>query len=161
VELRAGDNAAAENFARQAEAQARASGDRAVLAESLELQGAARVSGNEARFRSAINLWEDVGNPVAAARARLGLAMLTDDHQAAESSRRELEAMGVAPALGVPSLLTFDRRSGREAAIVTLGRFAVLLAGEPVPLAAWQSRKARDLLKVLAARRGRRRGAVA
>ena len=119
------------------------------------MQGAARVSGNEARFRSAINLWEDVGNPVAAARARLGLAMLTDDHQAAESSRRELEAMGVAPALGVPSLLTFDRRSGREAAIVTLGRFAVLLAGEPVPLAAWQSRKARDLLKVLAARRGR------
>jgi DNA-binding SARP family transcriptional activator len=155
VELRAGDNAAAGKFARQAEAQARSSGDRAVLAESLELQAAARVPGNEALFRSAINLWEDVGNPVAAARARLGLAVLTDDHQAAESSRRELGAMGVAPALGVPGLLASDRRSGREAAIVTLGRFAVLLAGEPVPLAAWQSRKARDLLKVLATRRGR------
>jgi ATP/maltotriose-dependent transcriptional regulator MalT len=155
VELRAGDNAAAERFARQAEAQARVSGDRAILAESLELRGAARVTGNEALFRSAINLWEDVGNPVAAARARLGLAVLTDDHQAAQSCRRELGAMGVAPALGVPALLTSDRRSGREAAIVTLGRFAVLLAAEPVPLAAWQSRKARDLLKVLAARRGR------
>ena len=155
VELRAGDIAAAERFARQAEAQARASGDRAVLAESLELQGAARVPGDEALLRSAISLWEDVGNPVAAARARLGLAMLTDDHQAAESSQRELGAMGVAPAVGVPGLLTSNRRSGRAAAIITLGRFAVLLAGEPVPLAAWQSRKARDLLKVLATRRGR------
>jgi DNA-binding SARP family transcriptional activator len=31
----------------------------------------------------------------------------------------------------------------------------VLLSGEPVPLGAWQSRKARDLLKILVARRGR------
>jgi DNA-binding SARP family transcriptional activator len=31
----------------------------------------------------------------------------------------------------------------------------VLRAGQPIPLAAWQSRKARDLLKLLAARRGR------
>jgi DNA-binding SARP family transcriptional activator len=37
----------------------------------------------------------------------------------------------------------------------TLGRFRVLRDGEPVPRGAWQSRKARDLLKVLAARRGR------
>jgi len=156
VELRAGAGAAAEGFARQAEAQARAIGDRAVLAESLELQGAASVPGNEALLRSAINLWEDVGNPVAAARARLALAVLTDDQQAARSCQRELETMGVAPALGVPGLLTSShRRGGRDAAIVTLGRFAVLLDGEPVPLAAWQSRKARDLLKVLAARRGR------
>jgi DNA-binding SARP family transcriptional activator len=39
--------------------------------------------------------------------------------------------------------------------VLALGRFAVVHAGEPVPLAAWQSRKARDLLKVLVARRGR------
>ncbi len=155
VDLRAGDNAAAERFARQAEAQARASGDRAVLAESLELRGAARVPGDGALLRSAINLWEDVGNPVAAARARLGLAVLTDDHQAAQSCQRELGALGVAAALGLPGVLTSNVRSEREAAIVTLGRFAVLLSGEPVPLAAWQSRKARDLLKVLATRRGR------
>ena len=155
AELRVGDIAAAERFARQAEAQARASGDRAVLAESLELRGAARVPGDEALLRSAIKLWEDVGNPVAAARARLGLAVLADDYQAAQSCERELAALGVAPALGVPGLLTSNRRSGGGVAIVTLGRFAVLLSGEPVPLAAWQSRKARDLLKVLATRRGR------
>lgn len=155
VELRAGDIAAAEGFARQAEAQARAGGDRAVLAESLELRAAARVPGDEALLRSAVSLWEDMGNPVAAARARLGLAVLADDHQAAQSCQRELAALGVLPALGVPVLLAPDQRGGRAAAIVTLGRFAVLLSGEPVPLAAWQSRKARDLLKVLATRRGR------
>jgi DNA-binding SARP family transcriptional activator len=41
------------------------------------------------------------------------------------------------------------------AAIVTLGRFAVLRDGRPVPPSEWQSRKARDLLKLLIACRGR------
>jgi DNA-binding SARP family transcriptional activator len=39
--------------------------------------------------------------------------------------------------------------------IQALGGFRVLRAGEPVPVEEWQSRKARDLLKVLVARRGR------
>ncbi|HEY3734003.1 MAG TPA: BTAD domain-containing putative transcriptional regulator [Streptosporangiaceae bacterium] len=154
VELWARDGAAAERYAKQAEAQARATGDRAALAESLELQGAARASGDEARLRSAIELWDDIGNPVGAARARLGLAMLSGDQRTAEATRRELEAMGVAPALGVSGLLASKRGDEREVAIVALGRFAVLRDGQPVPLAAWQSRKARDLLKVLVARRG-------
>ncbi len=76
VELWARDGVAAQRFAKQAEAQARATGDRAALAESLELQGAARVPGDDALLRSAIELWDDVGNPVGAARARLGLAIL-------------------------------------------------------------------------------------
>ncbi len=155
IELRARDDMAAEALAKQAESHARATGDLAALAESLELQGAAGTSGGQARFRSAIDLWEDVGNPVGSARARLGLAILVDDQQAAEATRRELVAMGVAPTVGVPGLLTSDRQAGREVAIVALGRFAVLHAGEPVPLTAWQSRKARDLLKVLVARQGR------
>jgi DNA-binding SARP family transcriptional activator len=154
VELWARDGAAVERYAKQAETQARATGDRAALAESLELQGAARVPRDEALLRSAIELWDDIGNPVGAARARLGLALLSGDQRAAEATRQELEAMGVAPALGVSGLLASKRGGGREVAIVALGRFAVLRSGEPVPLAAWQSRKARDLLKVLVARRG-------
>ena len=154
VELWARDGAAVERYAKQAEIQARATGDRAALAESLELQGAARVPRDEALLRSAIELWDDIGNPVGAARARLGLALLSGDQRAAEATRQELEAMGVAPALGVSGLLASKRGGGREVAIVALGRFAVLRSGEPVPLAAWQSRKARDLLKVLVARRG-------
>ena len=39
--------------------------------------------------------------------------------------------------------------------IRTLGAFRVLRDGDPVPATAWQSRKARTLLKVLLARRGR------
>ncbi len=155
VELRGRDSATADVLARQAESQARATGDRAALAESLELQAAARVPGDEARLRSAISLWEDIGNKVGSARARLALAILTGDQQTAGHAQRELAALGVAPALGVPALLASSRGGGREVAIVTLGRFAVLQSGEPVPLTAWQSRKARDLLKVLVARRGR------
>ena len=40
-------------------------------------------------------------------------------------------------------------------AVQSLGRFRVFRDGTPVPLTAWQSRKARDLLKILVARRGR------
>jgi DNA-binding SARP family transcriptional activator len=40
-------------------------------------------------------------------------------------------------------------------AIETLGGFRVLREGEPVHVGEWQSRKARDLLKILIARRGR------
>jgi ATP/maltotriose-dependent transcriptional regulator MalT/DNA-binding SARP family transcriptional activator len=154
VELWARDGAAAEGFAKQAEAQARATGDLAALAESLEQQAAARAPGDQTGLRSAIELWDDVGNPVGAARARLALATLSGDQPTAEATRRELEAMGVAPALGVSGLLASQRGGRPEVAIVALGRFAVLRAGEPVPLAAWQSRKARDLLKVLVARKG-------
>jgi DNA-binding SARP family transcriptional activator len=39
--------------------------------------------------------------------------------------------------------------------IRALGGFRVFLGGRPVPLGAWQSKKARDLLKLLVARRGR------
>jgi DNA-binding SARP family transcriptional activator len=63
--------------------------------------------------------------------------------------------MGVASDLGVPGLLAAAAGGAHEIAVLALGRFAVMHAGEPVPLAAWQSRKARDLLKVLVARRGR------
>ena len=39
-------------------------------------------------------------------------------------------------------------------AIQALGGFRVLRHGEPVPAEEWKSKKARDLLKILAARRG-------
>jgi ATP/maltotriose-dependent transcriptional regulator MalT/DNA-binding SARP family transcriptional activator len=155
VELAARDVTAAGTFARTAEAHARATGDRAALAESLELSSASVSPADESRLRAAIELWEDIGNPVSAARARLALAILTDDMQAADLTQRELAAMGVAPAIGAGGRAVSRRGSSREVAIVSLGRFAVLRSGEPVALAAWQSRKARDLLKVLVARRGR------
>src|SRR4029078_5234414 len=81
-------------------------------------------------------------------------ALLTGDDEAArcaESALAEVGAKGyraaialVHPLTGVPPVL-----------VQSLGRFRVLLSGEPVPLGAWQSRKARDLLKILVARRRR------
>jgi DNA-binding SARP family transcriptional activator len=154
VELRAGQDVAAGRLARQAEAQARATDDLAALAEALEIQGAARMAGHDGRLASAIQVWTDIGNPVGAARAGLARAILAEDDLEAEKARRELGTLGVAPAAGVPGLLAARRGSARVVAIVALGRFAVLLSGEAVRVAAWQSRKARDLLKVLVARRG-------
>ena len=42
-----------------------------------------------------------------------------------------------------------------SASVQALGRFRVLVEGAPVSPSVWQSRKARDLLKILVARRGR------
>lgn len=48
-----------------------------------------------------------------------------------------------------------DAEEQAGVAVRCLGAFRVTRAGEPVPVAAWQSKKARTLLKVLLARRGR------
>jgi DNA-binding SARP family transcriptional activator len=48
-----------------------------------------------------------------------------------------------------------DREARPPVELQTLGAFRVVRAGTPVPLAEWQSRKARDVLRILIARRGR------
>ena len=56
------------------------------------------------------------------------------------------------PATEAAELLETLDRAGRPALeIGALGRFRVLRDGEPVPPTAWQSKKARDLLKILVA----------
>ena len=71
------------------------------------------------------------------------------------AARDALARLGVGStaALGVLAFGSDPERSTVE--ITCLGRFEVRRHGEPVPTSAWQSRKARDLLKLLAARRGR------
>ena len=56
-----------------------------------------------------------------------------------------------------PSLRLHVPQTERDAEIFieTLGRFRMLRAGTPVPPNAWQSRKARNVLKILVARSGR------
>ena len=48
-----------------------------------------------------------------------------------------------------------ERAAPPEVAVRTLGGFRVFRGGEPVSASAWQSKKARTLLKILIARRGR------
>ncbi|HEY4627580.1 MAG TPA: BTAD domain-containing putative transcriptional regulator [Blastococcus sp.] len=72
----------------------------------------------------------------------------------AERAAQTLQAAGVdvegRRAAGPLAALT---RAVPTGAICTLGVFQVVRDGEPVPKSAWQSKKARDLVKILVARR--------
>jgi DNA-binding SARP family transcriptional activator len=152
VELWAGDHAAAGEWAERAAAESRRTANRAGLAEALELRAAAQRPPDETGLHAAQALWDEIANPIAAARSRLALATLRGQPDEAERARGQLRDFGAAPGVGVAALLGSHR--GAAAAITTLGRFSVVCDGETRPLAAWQSRKARDLLKLLVARRG-------
>jgi ATP/maltotriose-dependent transcriptional regulator MalT/DNA-binding SARP family transcriptional activator len=152
VQLHAGERVAAAAFAKQAENEARSTGDRPSLAEALALRGIATEPMSEELLAAALDIWTELGNVIAQLRIRLVIAMRVDDQPAAAELRAELAERGVAAAVGpagVPGL------PARELVIITLGRFGVVRQGERVEAGAWQSRKARDLLKLLAGRRGR------
>jgi DNA-binding SARP family transcriptional activator len=123
-----GDGAAALAAATEAGTLARARGDNATLAESLELLARAEILLGTGTVLShvddAVRLWSLLGNPRAESRLAATRAALTNG--------------------GTPGV-----------AIQTLGGFRVLRDGAPVPMTAWQSRKARDLVKILVTRRGR------
>ena len=138
----------ARRLADEAADAARRHRDRAALAEALELRGHAAADAATARtaLTEALAIWRDAGAEVDADRVRLALAPATgqrDDRAAATLAALRLAAAGVLPLR--PDRIRID----------TLGRFAVWQGGQPVPATAWQSRKARDLLRVLVARRGR------
>ncbi len=155
VELVSGDRDRAGNLAEQAEAEARRTGDSPSLARALELLAAVREPVDQARLEAAIQLWREVGDPVATRRAELMLAASSGDADRVEELREELSRRGVQPELGLAGHFVNAGKRAADVAVTTLGRFTVARAGQPIPLAAWQSRKARDLLKLLAARRGR------
>jgi ATP/maltotriose-dependent transcriptional regulator MalT/DNA-binding SARP family transcriptional activator len=161
VALAAGDRGRAAELARAAEAVAQERRDRAALAEALELRGL--VSDEPARacllLEQALGIWEEIGAAVDAGRAQTALARLLDPitgRRLAETAARRLSAAG-ARALAATAeavALHHDTESAPEVALTALGGFSLLRRGRPVPLSAWQSRKARDLLKILVARRG-------
>jgi len=149
------DAARATAYAVAAASEAGRRRDRAALAESLELRALADPrAGGVGWAAEAETIWRELGNPTGQARAAMVGALLTGDEQAARSAEAalaEVGATGYRAAIALVHPLT-----GTPPVVVqSLGRFRVLLSGEPVPLGAWQSRKARDLLKILVARRGR------
>lgn len=149
------DAARATDYAVAAASEAGRRRDRAALAESLELRALADPrAGGVGWAAEAETIWRELGNPTGQARAAMVGALLTGDEQAARSAEAalaEVGATGYRAAIALVHPLT-----GTPPVVVqSLGRFRVLLSGEPVPLGAWQSRKARDLLKILVARRGR------
>ena len=156
VALTRGERVRAAEHASHAAAAARSRRDRAGLAESLELAALAAPSPKQEteRLEEAAAVWRDLGSPVGEARVDLLLALLDGDTKRAGQADDRMRAMG---ARGFRSTLARFIPLDDSGSIVvqSLGRFRVFRGGDPIPLTAWQSRKARDLFKMLVARRGR------
>lgn len=159
--LAAGAPEAAAAHADEAAAGARLRRDRAGLAQALEVAALATDAPERraVRLEEAISLWRAVGSPLREARAELLLGLVAGDParpSRVEEAERTLRAAGARGYRGaLAAVLPAPEREERPLAVVTLGRFAVQRDGLPVGPAEWQSRKARDLLKILVARRGR------
>ncbi|HET9242732.1 MAG TPA: tetratricopeptide repeat protein, partial [Gaiella sp.] len=155
VALVRGDRQGATRRAADAAAEAGVRRDRAALAESLELRALAGRDQTQglARLAEAGRLWRELGNPIGAERVELESALLTGDTEAAARAEAALAELGARAYRS--SLALVMPLEGPPVAIQSLGRFRVVRDGEAVALAEWQSRKARDLLKMLVARRGR------
>ncbi len=150
-----GDVGSARRLAGQAVEHARQRRERAWLAEALELR-ATTVDRTPARaaLKEAHQIWLDAGASHDADRVIVQLARLAptsaSDRLAARVALTRLAAAGVLASAQV----TEGPTAGRVR-IVTFGRFEVLVDGIAVPAETWQSRRARELLRLLVCRRGR------
>jgi ATP/maltotriose-dependent transcriptional regulator MalT len=155
VELSSGNRAEATRLSVEAQAESRRTGDSPSLARALELAAVAAEPVDQPQLEKAVELWREVGDPIAAERADLMLAVFRGDASRVKELREGLARRGVQPELGPTGLVLRAQGKNDEVTITTLGRFSVSRDGQAIPLVAWQSRKARDLLKMLVARRGR------
>ncbi|MBD0746904.1 hypothetical protein BG418_35345 [Streptomyces sp. CBMA152] len=141
---------------RQAAGEPGAQGCRTVFAELLELEAMCtrEPCARERLLADAEAMWTAARRPVAAARTAFARARLTGSGQRETTAR--LRQLGIpeaaADAAGLLNRATVTRRP--SAAVRVLGGFQVLRDGSPVGPEEWQSKKARDLLKLLVARRG-------
>jgi ATP/maltotriose-dependent transcriptional regulator MalT/DNA-binding SARP family transcriptional activator len=159
VALVGGDWQEAARCAEVAAAEARACRYRPVLARALELaaMSSARRSGTSSLLEEAHTVWHELQNPLGEARVDLALARLSGGpgaQLAAARAERRLRRLGIRLNGGrAAGLLAFLPREERPPVEVRcFGRFEVRRGGEEI---SWRSRKARDLLKILVARRGR------
>lgn len=131
--------------------------DHAAQAALVELR--AELDGDPLLADEAVRRWSALGDPVGRARAELIRAALGDAVTGREVAHR---VRGRMHAIGCRALdARIDALVGRftpaaEARVLveTMGTFRVLRGAVPVARTAWQSRKARDLLKILVSRRG-------
>ena len=130
------------------------------LAEALELEAATLTDETRARslLEQARRIWEEIEAPIGMARVDVALAGLGGgDAGLAERSGETLRQLG-AKGLALEATRvseSLSERASHDVNIRTLGGFGVIVAGEPVPSSAWQSRVAREVVGMLAAARGR------
>jgi DNA-binding SARP family transcriptional activator/tetratricopeptide (TPR) repeat protein len=162
VALALGADAEAARHAAEAAALSSARQDAPGLAAALEIQAVAGHDpvGGRALVEEAARIWERTPAPYGKARNRLIFARVVGGDEGrtaaveAERAFRSFGARGPA-AEGAAIVDALDRAARPPLVIQALGRFRVVRDGEVVPATAWQSKKARDLLKILVARRGR------
>ncbi len=162
VALRTGDRTAARGHAERLQEPARRLRDLPALAGILEVLAATEddPAVAEARLDEAGRIWQELGSPYGVARHQLVRARVLEGSEAqvaAAAAEAAFQAMGARTMAAQAAARLATIRSARHAgpSIQSFGGFRVLRAGEPVALTEWQSKKARDLLKILVARRGR------
>lgn len=145
----------AEEGARRAEEQR----DPAGVAAVTEVLAEARR--DPVAARAAVRMYRELGDPIGAARATLVLARLEDSPERAirlaEDVAEAAQSYGARDIAMAAATLAgeLNEHDAEAVSLICLGGFTVLRQGQVVPASAWQSRKARDLLKVLVCRRGR------
>ena len=156
IALHANDLTAASEWAAKATALARQRHDRPALAEALILSASLDTAESATLAQQASRLWHDLGSPLGEARANLVLARSTTGKQRDElvvGAERMLHEAGAWGALA-DARRELGEGVTSSVVITTLGGFRVIRDGEPVDVGEWGSRKARDLVKLLVARRG-------
>ncbi|HEX6402271.1 MAG TPA: tetratricopeptide repeat protein [Pseudonocardiaceae bacterium] len=158
VELMGGDRHSASADANRAAVAARQRRDDPGLAEAITLGvlASSDPSVNVALLHEAIGIWQETGCRIEEAAttvvaSRIGASIHELDPYPADQMLRDhgidVDSRRAAGPLGV--LL----RSAPAILIQTLGVFRVIRDAFPVPNSAWKSKKARELLKILVARR--------
>lgn len=159
VELARGRPDDAARLAGEAVGRARRRREPSWLAEALELQ--ARLEGDTGKARTALteayDIWRTGGACHDADRLLVALGSLpvatTDQRLEAKLAVERLTAAGVAGAGMIDA--TGNHVTAGGVVVRVLGRFEVFVDERAVPASEWQSRKARDLVRILVARRGR------
>ncbi|WP_346109281.1 BTAD domain-containing putative transcriptional regulator [Nonomuraea maheshkhaliensis] len=157
VALAAGRREEARALLEQVEPVATGRRDHAALAAVAEMR--AELDGDVASADEAVRRWTMLGDPIGRARAELVRAALADPATGVEVAvavRERVHAIGCRALDDRIDALVARAAPPRQAKVVveTMGTFRVLRGAVPVPRTAWQSRKARDLLKILVSRRG-------
>lgn len=155
VAVAGGDLTGAATCAETAVQTARSRREHGLLAEALELQAASDLPA-PARRRAALaeahEIWRTGHASCDADRVLLAIGQLPDagtvDRLHATLAAERLSRFRVDASL--PPL-----GSSQAVVVRALGRFEVFLDGQAIPSSAWQSRKARDLLRILVSRNGR------
>jgi DNA-binding SARP family transcriptional activator/predicted negative regulator of RcsB-dependent stress response len=133
------------------------------LADALELGALARAGADarggdervDAQLREAGDIWRNLGNPLRVLANEIVVAHRRRDRLTLTVARDELRSLGVHDDIwrvGGPLRAVARPFVADEIRVHVLGQFGVEVGGSALPASAWPSRKARDVLRVLACR---------